>query len=136
MLPDLPRVLDRREAMFGIKFSQWAKSDGNNFPSCTFELKDTRGEASLPFSAVEDKQVAAALAVTSKSGYLARITVGTPGAPDYGFWRNAPALIVVKFPREFSVISIDTFLLEKKRSKRKSLTKERARDISIVTIKS
>lgn len=129
-LPELPRVLKRREADFGIEFRRWWEKHpirGN------FELKHTRGSNSLPFSSVEDEQLVVGKAANSRKGILLRLTVGTTGAPDYVGQIEQPVWIVIRYPRAFYVISINTFLLEKSRSKRKSLTSERAAAIATIS---
>lgn len=130
-LPDLPRTLNRSEASFGVAFRKWWTE--NPLPG-TFELKHSRGKDSIPFSAIEPDQIAFANAAYSKKGTLARVTVGSPGCADYIGLVNSPAWIVLKYPRAFYIISINTFLLEKLRSKRKSLTAERANAIATISV--
>ena len=120
----------KKEANFGVLFRHWLKA--NPTFSQAYELKQTAID-SLPFSALEDHQALYLQAIKSKHGTLIRVQ-GSGGEPDYVYLRSCPASIVVKFPREFSVIDIDTWLLERSRSKRKSLTAERASAISTVTV--
>ncbi len=122
--------MKKREANFGILFRHWIKANPRH--SCAFELKQT-SQGSIPFSCVEEHQVAYLEAVHSDVGALIRVQ-GTNGEPDYVYLRNAPACVVIKFPKAFHIISIDAFLLEKKRSKRKSLTSGRASEISVVSV--
>lgn len=129
MLPDLPRILKKREADFGILLRHWLKA--NPTFSTAYELKQTSG-TSIPFSCLEEHQAIYLQAIKSNQGTLIRVQ-GVSGEPDYIYLRNCPASVVIKFPREFSIIDIDTFLMEKKRSKRKSLTVARAREISTIT---
>lgn len=121
----------KREADFGIRFRHWLRA--NPTFSTAFELKQTIGP-SIAFSALEDHQAVYLQAIKSDKGVLVRVQ-GTVGEPDYIYLRNTPASVVIKFPREFSIIDIDTFLFEKKKSSRKSLTMLRAREISTVTVK-
>ena len=121
----------KHEAGFGLRFRHWLRA--NPTFSTAFELKQTTGP-SIAFSALEEHQATYLQAIKSDKGVLIRVQ-GTVGEPDYIYLRNTPASVVIKFPREFSVIDIDTFLMEKKRCGRKSLTMLRARDISIVTVK-
>jgi hypothetical protein len=131
MLPDLPRQKKSKEADFGITFRKW----WNEHPlPGTFELKTTGGKSSLPFNAVDPEQIVFAQAAHSRKGTLARVTVGTVGCSDYIGLVQAPAWIVVQYPGEFHVISIESFLLERDRSPRKSLTIERARAISTISV--
>jgi len=129
-LPDLPKQNKHKEADFGLKFRKWI--DENPMASSSFELKDTRGKDYFNFEELGDDQINHALRNKGKKGNLMRITVGTVGAPDYVYLRNAYAFVVIKYPRFFCLIEIETFLLEKKRSKRKSLTSVRAKEIAWV----
>ncbi len=131
-LPDLPKKNKHKETDFGTKiFKPWIHNNAHLFFSCTFELKDSKGKDSIPFNSVDDPQIDASLTVKwGKGGYLIRNLMGTIGAPDYSFYRNAPAYIVIHYPKGFVIIDIETFLEEKKRSPRKSLTWERAKEIA------
>jgi hypothetical protein len=131
-LPTLPKKNKQLEAKFGIAFRKWL--EGHPHMACTFEMKDTRGASSLPFSEVKDAQIRWGHAVSSDKGVLMRIEPIVEGMPDYAYFRNSPAYIVVKYPKMFCLISVGTFELESKRSKRRSLTAARARDISILTV--
>jgi hypothetical protein len=95
------------------------------------ELKHTHGKDSLPFSAVEDSQLAYASRVSSPKGAWIR-TLGLHGEPDYIWMKNEIAFIVIKYPKGIVFITIDNFLYEKEKSKRKSLTWERACEIGRV----
>lgn len=100
------------------------------------ELKDTKGKDSLPFKAFEHDQEVIARIATEGKGVLVRRTVGTAGGADYsGLTRDIPYWIAIKYPHGFEVIAIGAFLLEKKRSTRKSLTSDRAREISTISVK-
>lgn len=132
-LPPLPKQNKTKEADFGLRFREWWEKYGMNAP---YELKDSRGKDRLLFSEVSDEQVKVGLAANSDKGVLIRVAAGTPGAPDYVGLRNSPYWIVIKYPKSFEVIGINTFLMEKNRSRKvKSLTVERAREISTVSIK-
>ncbi len=120
-----------KEADFGILFRHWLKANPRH--SCAFELKQT-SQSSISFSCVEPHQIAYLEAIHSDVGALIRVQ-GTNGEPDYIYLRNAPACIVIKFPRTFHIISIDAFTREKEKNKLKSLTNERAFEISIVSVK-
>lgn len=137
-LPDLPTKHKHKEADFGTKvFRPWVLANANSLFSCTFELKDSYGKDCIPFNAVEDIQVDASQSIKwGKNGYLIRNQSGTPGAPDYSYFKSAPAFLVFNYGRlGFVLIDIETFVLEKKRSKRKSLTFERACDIAWKVVK-
>lgn len=125
--------MQKKEADFGVLLRHYLKA--NPLPlSSHIEVKDTRGKDSFPFSELKEEQINNALASNSDKGNLIRISTGTIGAPDYAYYRNAPAYVVIKYPTHFSFITIGTFLMEKERSKRKSLTSERAKLISVNTI--
>ncbi len=130
-LPILPKKIKTVEAEFGTKvFKKWVENNAHALYSCTFELKQTHTD-SIPFNCVEEPQVDASMCVKwSNKGYLIRNQAGTPGAPDYSFYRNAPAYIVIKYPKFFVLIDIEMFIEEKKKSKRKSLTSDRAKEIA------
>lgn len=126
----------KKEKDFGTMLRHYITAFPEKFPmSCTFETKDTLGSDSISFSKVEQPQVDHAMAVRwGDKGCLIRVQAGNIGAPDYAFYKNAPAFIVIKYPKMFCFIDIDTFLLEKEKSARKSLTGNRARQISIIVV--
>lgn len=123
----------RKEAKFQTLFRHWLKQ--NPLISGAFELKQT-GSA-LPFDAVSEHQIHSLLAAKGKSGILYKAPDDTIGAKpfDMFYLRNAQAWIVVKYPKGFEIIDVDTFLLEKKKSKRKSLTYSIAKQISVISVK-
>lgn len=125
-LPDLPKQLERREAQFGIELRRWIEK--NKIQSCPLEIKRTM-TTNILFSCLPAEQIAFLLAAKSDKGILIRVT-GTGGEPDYAYYRKAPARVVIRYPKSFHVIDIETFLMEKKRSIRKSLTENRARELS------
>ena len=131
MLPDLPRQIKKREADFGIRLKHWLAK--NPQFSCAYELKQTTTD-SIPFDALEVQQVAYLRRISGPEGELVRI-IGTKGEPDYVWLRNFPANVVVKYPRSFEVISIGTWVLEKSKSTRKSLTSARAKEISVISVR-
>ena len=128
-LPNLPKTNKQREATFSLKFREWIMA--NPRVSCTFEMKDTRGKNYLNFKEVGDKQIAYGLAVNSDKGVLIRVQ-GINGEPDYAYYRNAPSHIVIKYPKGWVMVTTETFIMEKKRSKVKSLTYSRAKDIAVI----
>jgi hypothetical protein len=137
MLPNLPKKIKHKESDFGTKiFKPWVHNNVHLFHSCTFELKDSKGKDSIPFNSVEDLQIDACLSIKwSDKGYLIRNLTGTVGAPDYSFYKNAPAYVVMNYGKlGFVIIDIETFIEEKKRSQRKSLTFTRACAIAYKTV--
>lgn len=124
----------KTEAKFTLYFRHYLKA--NPMHSAAFELKQCG--SMLPFDAVQPHQVDALQAVKSKRGLLYKAPDNSAGYKpcDLFYLREAPAYVVVLFGTiEFSIIDIDTFVLERDRSKRKSLTMERAREISTRTAK-
>lgn len=116
-------------------FRHYVMAYPDKFPvSCTFELKETPTD-SLPFSKVEQPQIDHAMAVRwGEKGCLIRVQAGNIGAPDYSFHKRDPALIVIKYPGMFCFVDIDTFIMEKEKSARKSLTADRARQIAMIVV--
>lgn len=125
--------MQKREAKFTLLFRHWLKA--NPMPSAAFELKQCG--SCLPFDAVQEHQIDALQAAKSTLGLLYKGPDDSRGIKpvDLFYLRNSLAFVVIRFASlEFSIIDIDTFLLEKKRSKRKSLTMARAREISTITV--
>lgn len=131
-LPNLPQQNKKQEANSSLRFRKWWYKYGMNAP---YEMKDSRGKDSILFSEVSDEQIQIALSANSPEGVLIRVERGTIGSPDYVGFKNSPYWIVIKYPKCFEVIGIQTFILEKKRSRRKSLTAEKAKEISTYSIK-
>lgn len=125
--------MQKREAQFGLKFRRWLKANHHLVPSGAFELKQTT-TTSLPFSALQEHQIDALLAAKSGKGIVHKISDDSIGVKpfDYFYLRNSFGWVVIKYPKGFVLISIDVFLLEKERSKRKSLTWDRARSIATI----
>ncbi len=132
-LPPLPKQNKTLEASFGLAFRKWFDKNPRGI-SCTYELKDTRGKNSLPFSEVKEAQINFGMKVKSAKGVLIRLEPTTEGIADYGSWANAPAYVVIKYPKQFVFIDIETFQLENKRSKVRSLSASRAKEISILCV--
>lgn len=119
----------KKEAKASIVFRHWIMANPPKL-SGTYEIKQTTTD-SISFSCVEDHQIDFSMAIKwGKKGVLIRNESGTVGAPDYSYYRNAPSFIVIKFKSGFVLIDIETFLEEKKRSKRKSLLYLRAKQIA------
>lgn len=126
------------ESQFSILFRHWLRA--NKILTCSLEMKDSRGKNSFPFSELKQAQIDWALAINSDKGVLMRTQAVAEGMPDYVYFRNEPSYIVINYPHSFSIISINTFLLEKERLLRgsrptKSLSEGRAEEISVKTIK-
>lgn len=125
--------IQRREASFTLYFRHWLKA--NPMPSSAFELKQSVTE-SLSFDAVKQHQLDFLLACTKSHGFLYKIPDDSRGIKPFDMVNLtlAYAWVVIRYPHNFHIISIETFLLEKSRSKRKSLTSMRAREISTYSI--
>ena len=131
----LPNKKKKEEADFGQALRDYiSKLKEPMFTTTTWlELKDTDGCDYLNFKEVSDVQIAEGLK-TKRTGSLVRVTVGTTGTQDY-IWRyKDPAYVVIRYPSSWCFIDIETFVIEKERSKRKSLTEERAKELSIKVI--
>jgi len=122
--------MKRREAKFGTKFALWAKYnwDAEKNPAY-FEYKVST-TSSLPFSEVSEKQNNN---LQIKKFYHKFSDFDRMGTPFDAVMFCGKGYIVIQYykPRnkEFFIIPIDIFLLEKENSKRKSLTEERASEI-------
>lgn len=119
------------ESKSSILFRHWIKA--NPRLTSSLEMKDTRGQNALLFSEVKQAQIDYGMAIKSDKGVMIR-TQGIEGLPDYIYLRNEPAYVVIKFPKAFTIIDIETFAYEKKRSKKASLTCARAKELAIKVI--
>lgn len=121
--------MKKREADFGIQFRSWIRSQ-KGMESAAFELKQTTKD-SIPFSDLKEHQENALLAASS-SGILYKAPDDSRGVKpfDYFYLRQSPAYVFIRFPDGFVGISIDKFIKERARSKRKSLTYTRAAQIA------
>ncbi len=122
--------MKKREADFGSTFRHWLRA--NPLLNAAFELKQTTGN-SIPFSVVKDHQVAALQAADSDVGILYKAPDDSRGVKPFDFFylRRALAFIVIKYPKFFVIIDIETFIKERDViSKRKSLTAGRAKEIA------
>lgn len=97
----------KHEANFGLTFRSWFRANKKKFESCVFELKDTRGSITFNVKEWKEEQRDHALACKSDEGNLMRFSSGTTGMPDYGFYRNACAYVVIKYPKAFYIIDSD-----------------------------
>lgn len=124
--------MKKHEASFTILFRHYLMANPMPY-SCAFELKDTRSNDSIPFSAAEDHQLDALLAVKwGKKGLLYKAPDDSRNIKPFDLFYliNSPGFIVIKYPSLFVIIDVETFVEEKKRSKRKSLTSSRAKEIA------
>lgn len=135
VLPELPKQYKKREAEFGLLLKKHLKK----YPmkqSGPMELKQTTTD-SIPFSDVTNKQIAKLREAKTSTGSFDKFPDDSRGYKpwDYAYYRNAPALIVIRFPQEFHFIDVDAFMQERKQSDRESLTVEKSRRIAIRCVK-
>lgn len=102
--------------------------------TAAIETKDTRGKNSFDFSEVSQEQLDWGMAIKSKKGVLLRIQAVARGMPDYIYMREEPSYIVIKYPAFFCLIDVETFMIERDRSKKHSLTGSRAQEIAVKVI--
>lgn len=120
--------MKKREADFGLLFRKWVRANPLGETS-HFELKQTQKD-SIPFSCVETQQIDFGRSIMENpKGILIR-NLGGNGEPDYSYFYRDPVYIVIKFPDCFCILSLPSFISERDRSKRKSLTAQRAREIA------
>jgi len=119
----------KREQIFTTKFQRWLKHRWIGEPNAYFEIKVSRG-LSLPFSDVKDHQVSNLLLKRVIHKFSDGLRFGTLFDV---IMCAGKGYVVIQYHRpqnkEFFVIEIGAFLLEKKTSSRKSLTEDRAGEI-------
>ncbi len=121
--------MKQHEANFALRFRAWLRANPIGY-SATFELKDCSNKKSFAYSELKEAQRNWALAISEgKKGALMR-QLGGSGEADYTYHFQQPAYIVINFKEGFCLITIQDFLTEEKKSERKSLTHDRAREIS------
>lgn len=123
------------ESKSSVLFRHWIRV--NKMTTRSIEVKDTRGKNYLSFSEVSQDQLDFGMVIKSDKGVLIRTQAVATGTPDYIYLRNEPADIVIKYPKFFAVIDVANFIFEKEKSKRRSLTAGRAKDIAtrIITLR-
>ena len=103
----MKKCMQKHESNFSLVFKSWFRANKRKFESCVFELKHTRGSTTFNIKEWKEEQRDHALACKSDEGNLMRFSSGTTGMPDYGFYRNAYAYVVICFPKAFYVIDAD-----------------------------
>ena len=127
------------EKDFQTLFNKWVVRHEYLFYTTTnFELKISKKDY-INFKEVKAHQSRSLLSAARPSGLIYKLPdVGFDQKPfDCTYWKEAPGYIAILYyiPRkqkDFVLIEVDEFVAEMERSKRKSLTKERACDIGIV----
>lgn len=129
-LPELPRVLNKREAAWTTKvWIAWCKKYKKTF---AWEVKHTRGKEYLNFNEVKPRQIEKLLEVRHGIYVRKNPDMGENTDFDGQCLCEQPAYIVIKYPKNVAIIPIDTFVLESKRSKRRSLMCQRAIELSTI----
>lgn len=123
--------MSKKERDWQSKFNQWLRNVHKR--TGAFELKRAVND-SLPFDAVVPHQVEALQAAANGVLVYKIPDAGYQNPFDCFCLAGVPGYVVIKYDHGFELITIDTFLLEKSRSKRKSLTASRAREISTISI--
>ena len=125
--------MKKREAQFTLLFRAWLKS--KPFHSATLELKQTQSD-SIPFNAVKPHQIHALLASQSERGLLYKIPDDSRGIKpcDMVYLQNVTGYVVIKYPKLFVLIKVDSFIKEQESSPRKSLTVTRACEMAYKVI--
>ena len=118
----------KKEAKFQTLFSHWTKNVFRK--TACFELKQTEKD-SIPFDSVVPHQVQALLNAKNSNLFF-KIPDGSfsPSPFDCFNMNKVPAYVVIKYPDFFCLIDIDDWMNEVKMSPRKSLTSDRAKEIS------
>ena len=129
-LPELPKKLNKREANWTTTvFRLWLKEKYKK--TGVFEVKVSKIN-SLPFDAVAEHQVWSLLTVRNNTFVYKIPDMGEKCPFDVVCYTKQPAYIVVKYPKGVAIIAIQTWCLEASRSKRRSLTWERAQELSTI----
>ena len=119
----------KHEAKFNTVFNHWLKNVYKK--TGAFELKQTKTD-SLPFIAVVEHQREALIAVRHNTFVFKIPDLGLQNPFDIFCMTEMPAYVVIKYPKGVAIIPVDVFLLEDKRSTRRSLTWLRAKELSTV----
>lgn len=119
------------ESKSAILFRHWIKA--NPMFSASFEMKDTKGKQYISFTEIKDHQLNYGMAIKGNNGVFIRVQ-GMNGEPDYIYLRNIPAFMAIKYPNSFELIDIETLVIEKKKTKHKSLSYARAKQLSTISI--
>jgi hypothetical protein len=137
-LPNLPTKHNKPEAHFGeqlVKHVSNLKEPFFNYP-CWIEIKETTDNV-FYYRQLEELQVSKLLKIKNE-GLLIRITEassnGSHGIPDYAWTYKQPAYVGIRYAKSWCFIDIETFVMERDRSKKKSLSESRAVELAIKVI--
>jgi len=128
--------MKKPEAKFCAIYQQYLMSDKHNLPAHAWEAKHSRGKDNIPFADIEPHQIASLLASNSDKGLCHKISDMSVEQKPYDgfFYRNSPAYMIMAYTGTFYIISIHNLVHEMSDSKRKSLTKDRAEQICIISV--
>jgi hypothetical protein len=130
ILPSLPKLLNKREANWTTTvFRKWCENTYKK--TAVFEIKYAKGD-SLSFSAVKEHQMSNLLYVRHGTFVYKIPDMGEKAPFDILCLTELPSYIVIKYPKGVAIIPIDVFVLESKRSKRRSLVSKRAFELSTI----
>lgn len=128
-LPNLPKILNKREARWTtIIFRKWLEKKGI---TAVFEIKFSTKD-SIAFDAIKEHQIWNLLKVRHQTFVYKIPDMGERSPFDIFSMKEMPAYIVIKYPKGVAIISVDIWCLESSRSKRRSLTFERAKSLSVI----
>jgi len=131
-LPDLPRVLKKKEASWTTVFNKWLRDEFKN--TCVCEIKHTHGKDYLPFSAVKNHQLGSLIEAETKTFVYKLPDMGGKQPFDVVSIAKQPAYIVIRYPTFFCLITTTWWRLEMATSARRSLTSKRAREIAHLVV--
>lgn len=120
----------KREANFGLMFRHWIRAHPQE--SAPYEIKQTITN-SISFSCLKQSQVNFLLAAASDKGVLIR-NPGGSGESDYSYYRNAPAFVVIRYPKAFCIIGIHEWVKEKRKNRYDYLSMSRAFDVARIVV--
>lgn len=129
--------MQKKEQQAQTYFNHWIKEIyfKNHSGGFAFELKHTRDKNYINFNEIKDHQIEALLAVNG-DGLVYKIDDSGYGQKPFDCiaFKKCPAYVVIFYPLSAEIIPIEGFILERERSKRKSLTYDRAKAISVMSI--
>jgi|SRR3990167_2720819 len=126
--------MKKYEQKFTTLFLKWVKNEFKK--TAAFEIKSTRGKDYIAFNEIKDHQIRA-LQIAKHAILSYKISdFDMIGYKPFDCFCLAKVLsyIVIKYPKFFCLIDIDDFVKEKEQSKRKSLTSQRAKEITSIVI--
>lgn len=129
--------MKKHEATQHTKIEAWVRHFLKTHAACKVELKHSRGKSTFPFSEVPQHQLDDLEAFNSgcpfvhkfdDSGYRKKPVdiIGVAGGHSF---------IAIRYIKHVYIISYDVFTFERRKSARKSISEERAKEISFDIIK-